>query len=96
MITRGFSLLIGGYPVDSVQWSLMQHGQPIEINGGLVWGYLTITVVKTLIFFCWLSSYTVEYWDRELVFYLDDVDNEFQEAADQIWNWELRRLSRPS
>lgn len=60
LITRGFSLIIGGYPVDSVQWSLIQHGQPIEINGGLVWGYLAITIVMTLFFFCWLNSYTVE------------------------------------
>ena len=88
LVTRGFSLLIGGYPVDSVQWSLMQHGQPIEINGGLVWGYLAITVVMTLFFFCWLSSYTVEYCDRELVYYLDDVDDDdFKRQVTRYESW---------
>ena len=44
-----------------------------------------MTIAFTLFFFCWLSSYTLEYCDKELIYYLEDVqDDEFKRMTDQF------------
>ena len=41
-----------------------------------------MTIVFTLFFFCWLSTYSLEKCDKELIYYLEDVeDDEFQRVS---------------
>lgn len=81
IFTRGISLISGGWPIDTVQWSELMHEMPLEVSKW-VWGYLVLSVVSSLVFFCWQLSYSMDKCDMELVLYFDrvahdnDTDNE--------------------
>ena len=47
---------------------------PLEI-GPIIWAYFVLSIVFTLIFLCWLSTYSIDQCDEELIYYLDDIDN---------------------
>ena len=72
-LTRGLSLLIGGYPLDPVIWTLLQNDMPLtnEVTP-LVWLYFALTCLLTLGFSCWLATYQDEHCDPHLVQYFED------------------------
>ena len=57
LVTRGFSLLLGGYPIDPVTWALLINDMPIIDVNALVWLYPVLIAIISLIFMCWLASY---------------------------------------
>ena len=74
IFTRGVSLISGGWPIDTVQWSELLHEMPLEVSTW-VWGYLVLSMVSSLLFFCWQLSYSMDKCDMELVLYFDRVEH---------------------
>ena len=62
LVVRGISLLVGGYPIDTVQWALLRNDMPLEIYR-VIYIYLPITVMLSLFFFCWLNAYSFDNCD---------------------------------
>ena len=63
---------------------------PLEI-GPIIWAYFVLSIIFTLIFLCWLSTYDLEQCDEELILYFDEIawdDNSYrkQRSVDESYD----------
>ena len=73
LFTRGLSLTIGGFPADAATLTYIVNDIKPDI-GKVIWGYFFGALALTMIFLCWLSSYTMSHCDDKVRRYIDEAE----------------------
>ena len=77
LFVRGLSCLFGGYPINPVLWALLSNGMPLDdVFKPIIWLYLVLSLLFSLIFMCWLFTYRDEQCDSDLIRYFDSFDSD--------------------